>query len=661
MLIEQILSEKQDEVGSLAAYAGHPAYEAEIHRVLGDFQRSRYTADDLLQAVTAAPSTRTASKLTELATLMTLLQQRQQELGLMAADEQSDRVLSLLRQDVPELRFLERTAVWVLGFGLLRSFTTQELDVLTALQQRAASLTVTLCAPPQERSAITRSDISPTDLFYHGNMTRLQLQARFPDLVERVIPSSRTPRAEELFRGIVSGLPFSLSESDRKSPQSGEGKGEEDRGGVTLVMAEQPRLEFGWVASEIRRLIWDENYRCRDIAVAVPKGGSDPYVLRSVFREYGLDAFLDQRRSLLSTPLFRYLEAFLNLAQTSWRTDDVLALLRTGLTSASPVVVDAFENHCLEAGIVQDRQLRDEQRFARSLRDPDVLLMRQQVIMPILEQADQLRRERTAEGKTKQLAAWLFEQSGVRHGLEEQIATLRAGGENDLALDLAIGWNALLDLLHEAQRVLRLGRISIERYRALILAGIEGLQSATIPTGLDRVRVGSIDQMMQYPCRALFVVGTSAGTFPSRTLDEGLLRDRERAWLEDVCAKPIPNRTRDQGSAADLGIALLLANPSEKLYLSVSTTRPEEQADVFRSARALRTKNPRDYTHEILPRQRIAVSGNRWVNDPSPLPRRKRRSMVLFRCFFKHRRLAFRAWSVITNVRTVGLANMCSA
>ena len=63
---------------------------------------------------------------------------------------------------------------------------------------------------------------------------------------------------------------------------------------VTIHTAANLRAEVEGVAREIRRLVADEDYRYRDIAVLLRNGESYYDVMRTLFTDYNIPHFIDE-------------------------------------------------------------------------------------------------------------------------------------------------------------------------------------------------------------------------------------------------------------------------------------------------------------------------------------------------------------------------------
>ena len=91
----------------------------------------------------------------------------------------------------------------------------------------------------------------------------------------------------------------------------------------------------------------DPTLRRRDFTVAAPGYESYAPACESVMREYGVAAYSGRRVDVMQKPLVLLVTSALDAVTGGWRSEDVFAFLKTGLTGLASEDVDALENYCL--------------------------------------------------------------------------------------------------------------------------------------------------------------------------------------------------------------------------------------------------------------------------------------------------------------------------
>ena len=526
--------------------AGKPRYAAELVSVLGDFHRYGITAADLREAENEKGDggwgrTR-ADKFHDFALLKETLDQEMQERKLQDPDQELGSLAELLNAQPlsQRLGFLGRTHVWVLGFGNSRDFTSQEKKVLEALSNVVASLTIAVAYDPSCEDQLA---------FGHGRETLLSLNRSFPGSKLEALPAGKTSPEPEYY----------------------------------FIRAIDRHEEVRYAAGEIRRLLLTTDLRRKDIGIALCETDTAPAFLEPALAEYGIDAYMDVGRPLHHSSFIRFLRAFLSLSKHDFSLDDLLNYYRSGLSGMDSEKVDLFENTALAWGWRSASTLRRILAEIGNGTEPqawiDPLTPGGEAVQSVLKDLEQLLRQaaalrEAATGRTKCAFLLDFLTGGDRpfnERVEKQRDLLLADGHGENARVLVASWNATLNYLEETSELMGEAAMAQEHFSSMLLAGIEGLTLASIPSGIDLVRVGSLAEMAGWPCRVLFILGATDSAFPPGPGQEGYLLDEERAFLAGRTGKAFPSRKKDQAARQAWLIHSLLSGPDHSLYLSVPT------------------------------------------------------------------------------------------
>lgn len=552
LLISHLLIREREQYPCLGRFAGKAAYAAELSQILGDFSRYQFPAEALQKAAEEEKEGLSRAKFADLARLSRCFQEAKRERGLYDADEDFPRLLQRLSMDpLPErLAFLRESPVWVAGFGLLRAFTPQELRLLEMLGKRCAGVTIALPGLPEPATA------EAVGALQAAAASQKALSPHFPFHEQR---------------------PGSFTLPERRAIWLSEDRKEAIEALVGEILCLLKKGEPG--KPPLRR---------REIAIAVSREEDLDPLLAALSRE-GADPFVSLPRPPQESPLYRYLDLFFRLAREEAHISDLFALARTGLLLdfAEGTAGNSAERISRYRLAELENLLRQTPaRYAREIERPAIYryLPRGETVRssllrcfaPVLEAARQLRVARTALHKWQVLAEWL-ESSGVRERLQVLIdrQMMAADAESARAQLLADSWRSLSHLLLNGQALLGEAPIVIRDFAALVLAGLARGTTAGIPLGVDRIRIGSPEQLLLYPCRYLFVLGAERSAFPAPLPAEGLLRNRERVRLEEHSAIHLPNYQRDGVRQSRALLYLLLRRPSEGLILISTQKNPQ--------------------------------------------------------------------------------------
>src|SRR5699024_6761501 len=101
-----------------------------------------------------------------------------------------------------------------------------------------------------------------------------------------------------------------------------------------IAEAVHPRAEVEGTAQEILRLIREEGYRYRDMAVFIREPDTYHDLLDTIFGDYEIPFFIDDKRPMVNHALIEFIRSALDVVGGNWRYDAVFRLLKTGFIPA---------------------------------------------------------------------------------------------------------------------------------------------------------------------------------------------------------------------------------------------------------------------------------------------------------------------------------------
>lgn len=595
LLLTRILQAKSNHYPYLGKLAGKASYAAELSQIMGDFSRYGLDPQDLDLALQKGHLTKTSrDKLQDLARLQRDFLELKAQLGLTDGDQDLTRLSQLLRQkDNPRLAFLSEAKVWLAGFGLVRAFTPQELELLAALRDQVSELTLALSpAGLGPQGQLVQADLAAETSFAHQSLKALKASLPGADLVQ-LAPAVQVclpPRSGPGLRpdqASVREVQFAPSVQVFLPPRSGPGLRPDQAfvREVQLWQSTNVREELAAAAGEIKLLLSQKNYRRRDIAVALCRS-EDLDRASAIFADFGLDSFIAEARPLEESPLYRYLDLFCQLASGQAKPQDLIALAQTGLVGLAQdpapfrLDLDHYENFLLASPARFLHDLSRDWLYSRREGGPEAQAFYQTYLAPQVQAAADLRQASSGRAKAAYLLRWLDQDSGIRDQVQTWAQDLHLAGESERALVLANSWEAVLSSLEEIADLLGEEGLSQADFADLLLSALRGKKPQGIPLGLDRIRLGSPQQILLYPAKVLFILGATAGTFPGPAPAEGLLHNAEREEIEAATARVLPNYRRDAARSGRALTHYLTLRGSDALYLSCPSLDQEDLSDL---------------------------------------------------------------------------------
>ena len=447
-------------------------------------------------------------------------------------------------------------------------FTPQERQVLAVLLRQARSVTVTLTCDTLEEGD------GEGGLFTTARRTARQLL--------RLARQGRVPTDTQVLEGRGERSPaLQAVEEELFALRPGEARS--DWEGLALFEAAAPYAEVEWAAAGILRLVREEGYRFRDIAVTARSMELYGPLIETVFRRYGVPVFLGEMSDILQKPVISLITAALDTVAGEYRYEDLFRYLKTGLTDLTDDERDRLENYALKWNLrgSQWKQKGDWTMHPQGYGLPwsegdrsaleELNALRRKVIRPL--EKLRLGADRTGRGQTMALYQFL-EEIGLPRRLLEREEDLWARGEPALAEEYRQLWDILCDAMEQCARIL--GEVPLEReeYARLFSLVLSQYSVGSIPVSLDRVHAGEMPRLAHKTCKALFLLGADDASIPQASPGPGLLNDDDRSLLASFgleLAPSLPDRLDREMTT----VYETLCIPTQRLSVSWPAAGPE--------------------------------------------------------------------------------------
>lgn len=578
MLMRRLLEQYRERLKVFRRSVGQIGFADVVTRALGEIKTYCVDPEDLVSAVdTLRGRSDTGLLPDKLDDLHLLYSSLEDYLSDRFIDP--DDYLNLLADSLGESRLVRESLIWVDGFS---GFTPQEYRVLAALIRAAREVNITLCTGPGSLAVF----IDETDPFYPIRETYdkiCEIAAR-----ERVVVSTplvldnaaagrfQNPGLARLEKHYFNYPAPSCSISTE---------------GVVLAAAAGPRAEAEGVAREIIALCRDRGYRYREIIVLLRDLGTYDRLISSVFADYGIPVFIDQKRPVMHHPLVELVRSALEVIIKDWAYDPVFRFLKTDLTALSREEVDLLENYVLAHGIRGSRwtdakpwDYRRRLTLEEDVEASEPEARELELINSIRRQAaatlSSFQQEFKRAQNVREMTAALF---GLLDSLEspDRLESWSRRAEEDGRLEPAREhvqvWGGLIALLDQVVEALGDEELTTEEYAAVLDAGFESMRLGLIPPGLDQVVVGSLERSRSPEVKAAFIMGVNDGVLPARASDQGIFTEQDRERLQWAGLNLAPGGRRKVFDEQYL-VYIALTRSSRRLYLSYSLTDEEGAA-----------------------------------------------------------------------------------
>ncbi|WP_062352148.1 helicase-exonuclease AddAB subunit AddB [Bacillus kwashiorkori] len=450
----------------------------------------------------------------------------------------SEDYLTLLAAKIPQSKILDNAIFYLDGF---HSFTPQEYLVIDKLMSHSQKVTIALNLDrpfrntvPDELHLFRMTGDTYSTLFDIARVTNKEV---YEDIILK-----NTVRFKN------ESLAFLENNFENLPVVSYEGEPQ-----ITIAQATNRRAEIEGVGRKIISLVRDQNYRYKDIAILVRNVEQYNDLFDTVFTDFQIPYFIDQKRSMLNHPLIELIRSTFEIITGFWRYEPVFRAVKTELLyplNENPITMrekmDQFENYCIAYGIQgakwtsktrwHYRKIRNleslnyPQTDAEKQYEQEINELRLLISAPINRLANRLKKAETGRQQCEALFLYL-EELDIPAKLErlqiqaEEAGNLLASREHEQA------WNGVLQLLDQYVEMLGNEKITIKEFSAIMEEGLESLHFSLVPPAIDQVMVANLELSRLSAIKVAFVIGVNDEVLPAKLQDTGILSEEDREKL----------------------------------------------------------------------------------------------------------------------------------
>ena len=346
---------------------------------------------------------------------------------------------------------------------------------------------------------------------------------------------------------------------------------------IRLFAATTVKEEARQTALQIQKLIREEGYQYRDIAVIC--GDLEGYAeqIQSEFALLQIPCFVDRTRGIVLNPLTEYIKSALEVLIKDFSYESVFRYLRSGLSGFTPDEIDVLENYCVQTGLRGKSKWSKQftHKTAQMQEDVDALFALDEMRKRLMEELKPLteKKVKSAEEYVEALYAFL-----VQNKAAEKLAVYerRFTEQGDLvrAKEYAQVYRLVMELLEQIMGLLKEEPMDSKEFKEILEAGFAEIEVGTIPQNVDRVAVGDIERTRLKQVKVLFLMGANDGNIPRSAGKGGIISDIDREFLRQSQLELAPS-PRQQMYIQRLYLYLNLTKPSDRLYLSYASMNGE--------------------------------------------------------------------------------------
>lgn len=324
--------------------------------------------------------------------------------------------------------------------------------------------------------------------------------------------------------------------------------------------------EADWICSEIKRLVQENGYKYRDIAVMSRQLSEYTYIFEAAFEKYDIPYSMDVKKSVMHTSIMQYISGVVGIiAQKHFSSELIFKYAKTHLCGISQERIADLENYCFEWDIDGDKWLIP---FKAGIEEhPFAEQTRQEIVVPLSEL-----RKKCLNTDCKGICRELFDfitKMDVQKRVGGIINEFKENGLIFLAKEFKRIWGIFIDILDTLAR--NGGEISLPEFHNLFMMMLRQISYSVPPQTLDGVRIFCAETARPDNPRIVFAAGINEGFFPPNISQSGLLNEKDRTLFEQ---SGISLSRKNEELIADekLIVYKTLTHASDRLYITYPLT-----------------------------------------------------------------------------------------
>lgn len=564
MIVKKVMMDKRNDLILFGANVKKQGFIEEMKSMISELAQYSIHANELEQMKEVAKKKPLLyHKLTDITTIYEAYENFLQDKYI-----NQEEILDLLCDVIEESNFVEGCEICIDGFT---GFTPSQYKLLTYLMKKAKSVTITIT---MEETLLNRKQ-EEHQLFYLSGKTMEKLMSIAIENKVEVLPPILVCKENGGFAYRFHQSP-ALAALEKNIFRHSSYKFHEEQEDITIIASKDPMAESRHTVIEIARLLREENYRYKDIAIVT--GAMEVYgdLVKRELERSQIPCFVDHKKNILSNPVVEFLRSALDVITRNFEYEAVFRFLKCGLTDFTKEQIDQFENYVIAFGIrgkhAYEREWERQYRTNYEINFEEINTVRKQII----EGLSPLYLRLMAKSSTVRDCVEELYQLLVSYRIEEKllhfVEKFKEPGEGEdklRAKEYEQIYRMVLEILDRMVELLGEDILPLKEFRDILDTGFREAKVGLIPPSIDQILVGDIERTRLKDIKALFFLGVNDGIVPKANPGGGILSDAERQLFADNEIELSPTK-RQTAYLTEFYLYLNLTKPQNKLYLSYS-------------------------------------------------------------------------------------------
>lgn len=482
-------------------------------QAITEFKKHGIKIENLKEEIEKIQDTYLKTKLKDMAIIYEGFENQIQEHYIDETD-----LLTILANQLEKTEFAKDSIIYLDEFA---GFTMQEYEVIAKLVEQAKQVNITMTIDNLETN--TNPDL---DIFYSNKQTlsklmqlakKKGLELEEPVKLEKIY-RFKTPELKHLSQNLY-------------NPKST--NYEKDVENIQLFLAKNQYTEIENIAKQIVQCVKKQNIKYRDIAIITKDIETYGTLVRSIFAQYKIPVFIDEKRDLNQNSIIQYFLSILEILVKNFSSESIFHYLKLGFHEIEEDEIFELENYITKWGITQNKWKQDfyQEAEENSQKVERWNVLRKEIITPLLKLKEAVGKDKNAKQISQEIYTFLQKQK-IEEKISNKIKELQENGKIDLANEYKESYQILIDLLDEIVLIFGEDKMTYDTYSKMIKIGLKNSGLGKIPGTQDQVTLGDIERSRSHCIKIVFIIGLNDGIFPSIHKEEGFLNDKDREILK---------------------------------------------------------------------------------------------------------------------------------
>ena len=334
---------------------------------------------------------------------------------------------------------------------------------------------------------------------------------------------------------------------------------ESEPNALKLMALKDPRAEAAYVAGRCRELAM-AGARWNDMMVLAPDISAYSRCLEDTFGAFDIPIFLSSSRPASRHTLTEALLSAIRLVWKGFRTQDALALIRTGYSGVENA--DALVNY-----------LRRYEPRGKVLTSPfikggenalEVEDDRAKLIEPVVQLRGELRESKNLKSQLSALFEYLTRIGAYTRSLERQDMLIRAGLPR-LAGEESQVWNRIMSTFDQMAMLMGEKRLSLEDLTETLQESLDSAIIKPLPQSGDAVYAQSLDRAVMRDAKYVFIIGMCDRVYSGM---DGMFTDRQMSDISAACGKYLCSDATEKALLRRYYMKTALSAVHDELYIT---------------------------------------------------------------------------------------------